>query len=308
MPAIIVNKSQFIEKPVDEVYASVRDFKQWPAWSPWLIMERGCSLVYADDGKSYSWEGKVVGSGEMHIIAESENHSINYDLRFLKPWKSQADVQFSFAEKDGGTEVTWSMNSKMPIMMFWMTKMMTAFVGMDYERGLSMLKDHVETGSVPSKVDITGKTAFSGLSYVGVQRSCPIEEVGPSMQEDMTKLGEWGKEAAIVPAGLPFAIYKKWDMVNRQTTYILGAQLASVPNDIPAGFVSGEIPPGDVFQIRHTGPYRHLGNAWSTGYAYSRAKVFKEDKKGPHFEIYEGDPMETPENDLVTVLYFPVKG
>jgi DNA gyrase inhibitor GyrI len=308
MPAIRINKTQVIDKPVDEVYASVRDFKQWPAWSPWLIMEPDCALSYADDGTSYNWDGKVIGTGQMQIVAEDAPQSIDYQLSFIKPWKSEAKVRFAFAQKDGGTEVSWSMDSKLPFFMFMMTRMMTAFVGMDYERGLSMLKDYLETGSVPSKLDFIGREKFDGFAYVGIETHCAMADIGPAMESDMQRLGAWREESGTEPAGPPFSIYKKWDMVKNQTTYVMGVPVSAPASDLPSGLTGGSLAAGEVFKIKHTGPYRHLGNAWSAGYAYARAKVFAEDKKGPHFEIYEGDPTETPENELDTVLYFPVKG
>lgn len=63
-----------------------------------------------------------------------------------------------------------------------------------------------------------------------------------------------------------------------------------------------------VFKVRHTGPYRHLGNAWAAGYSYARAKVFAENKNGPHFEIYESDRAQVPEDEVVNELYLPIKG
>jgi hypothetical protein len=49
----------------------------------------------------------------MEVTGEEENQSISYDLQFLKPWKSRADVTISLAEKNGGTEVTWTMASSL---------------------------------------------------------------------------------------------------------------------------------------------------------------------------------------------------
>jgi len=136
MPVFSVEKSIHIEAPIDAVFGRVRDFKGWVDWSPWIIAEPNCSLDYEDDGKGYSWDGEIIGSGEMEIKNETAPKVIDYRLTFLKPWKSECTTHFKFAEKDGGTQVHWTMNGSLPWFMFWMKGMMTTFVGMDYDRGL----------------------------------------------------------------------------------------------------------------------------------------------------------------------------
>jgi effector-binding domain-containing protein len=285
----------------------LRDFKQWPAWSPWVITEPDCELSYSDDGKSYSWRGKIIGSGEMAIVEEDAPRRLDCALTILMPWKSMSDVHFTFSAKGGGTEVTWTMNGSLPFVMFWMKKMMIAYIGMDYDRGLSMLKDYVETGSVPSKLEFEGEVEFPGFHYIGVRNKCPIPELSPRMKADMSKVCPWVESASVKPSGPPFAMYHVWDAVKGEVEYTVGAQFAEKPGNFPAELISGEQPAGKVYRIKHTGPYRHLSNPWSSGMMHYRAKVFKLDTKLPSFEVYEGDPEETPENDLVTVVNMPVK-
>ena len=66
----------------------------------------------------------MVGSGNMNVTAENAPQSIDYDLTFLKPWKSRAKVRFELERKGDGTKTTWFMESSLPFFMFWMKKMM----------------------------------------------------------------------------------------------------------------------------------------------------------------------------------------
>ena len=150
MPAFNVHKSIVIDAPVSQVFATVRDFKTWSKWSPWLIADPECTLNFDTDDEGYSWDGPVAGSGAMRIEEALTNQEIRYDLTFLKPWKSTAKFQLEFEEAEGGTEVNWKMQSSLPFFMFFMKGMMVAMIGMDYTRGLAMLKDFVETENVPS--------------------------------------------------------------------------------------------------------------------------------------------------------------
>ena len=319
MPKFTVQKSVVIQAPAEKIYASVRDFRQWPVWSPWLNAEPGCPVSYADDGRSYSWDGKIIGSGEMVVQEEKPNESIHYQLTFLKPWKSVSAVRFEFGEPDGGasTEVRWTMDGSLPFLLFWMKSMMTAFVGMDYQRGLNMLKDYIETGSVPSKLDFPGRQAFPGCDYVGKSTRCALADVGPRMEEDLKKVNAWFEQSGTAPAGKPFSIYRKWDMVRQITEYTIAIPVPASPTpasptpasptNVPRDLVSGHTPACETYQVQHTGPYRHLGNAWAAGIFHTRGKVFKQNKKIPPFEIYESNPCDTPEDELVTLLHFPAK-
>ena len=307
MPKFNVAKSVVIEAPKEKVHDVVRDFQKWRPWSPWLIAEPDCQVNYAADGMSYNWEGKVVGSGEMAISGEDAPRSIDYDLNFLKPWKSYAKVRFQFDDTGSSTKTSWTMDSSLPFFMFWMKTMMTAFVGMDYQRGLNMLKEYVEKGTVSSRLEFPGIKPFPGGAYVGIRTSCKTGDIGPMMEADFAKFKDWLKRSGATPKGKPFSIYHRWDLVKGDAEYTLGCAFEPVPSDLPAGFITGEIPACEAFQVEHTGPYHYLGNAWAAGMMYGRNKAFATNKKIHPFEVYETDPDEVSENEAVTLLHFPVK-
>ncbi len=307
MPEFAVEKTTTIEAPPQAVFDAVRDFRSWPAWSPWLIAEPGCKLDYREDGTGYTWDGEIVGSGEMAVVGEEAPRSIDCQLDFLKPWKSRSAVRFAFAARGGATEVTWTMRGSLPFFMFWMKGMMTAFVGMDYQRGLAMLKDHVEKGSVPCELEFAGVAPFEGFPYLGVKTACAIAEIGPRMGEDFEKLKALLAERGIEPAGKPFSIYHKWALTKGLTEYTIGFPVGGPPATPPSGFVTGELPSCRCYQVRHTGPYHHLGNAWASGMMHARAKVFRQNKRLPPFEIYQDEPGGADDTDLVTTVHFPAR-
>ncbi|MCH6257369.1 SRPBCC family protein [Puniceicoccaceae bacterium K14] len=307
MPKFSITKSTTINSPQEMVFTTVRDFHQWPTWSPWLIAEPDCDVNVAEDGMSYTWDGKIVGSGKMEILDETPNNQISYRLTFLTPWKSVSSVSFSFQAKGEATEVTWTMDGSLPFFLFWMKKMMVAFVGMDYERGLSMLKDYCETGNVPSKLGFNGTQSFQGFSYIGLKTSCSIADMGDRMKSDFENLWATVSEAKIEPTGKPFSIYHKHDPVSGRSEYTIGVPIVSTPSSIPSSLISGTIASCETWSVTHTGPYRHLGNPWSAGMMYARAKAFKQQKGIHPFEVYDNDPTETSENDLQTTIHFAVK-
>lgn len=170
-----------------------------------------------------------------------------------------------------------------------------------------MLKAVIETGSNPSKLDFAGPGSFPGFRYVGVKTRCGIPDIPTSMQKDMRRLREWLGNSGHQPSGKNFSICHKWDLVKGTTGYTLAFPFDPTPTVIPGDFVSGTIPACQVYQVRHTGPYRFLGNAWAAGVMHGRAKLYAADKKIDAFEVYENDPATVPENELVTLLHFPMK-
>jgi len=52
-----------------------------------MIAEPECKLVYAEEGKSCPWDGKIIGSSELVITAEEAPNSIADRLSIFKRWK-----------------------------------------------------------------------------------------------------------------------------------------------------------------------------------------------------------------------------
>lgn len=306
MPKFKVEKSVFARVPIQKAYGVVRDFNQWAIWSPWIIAEPDCQQSLSEDGRKNAWDGRIVGTGQMEIQSDERNKAIQYRLTFLKPWKAVSPVKFMFEAKEGGVEITWSMVGSLPIPLFFMVRTMRALVGMDYERGLLMLKDYLETGSVPSKLEFPGIETFEGFNYIAIKTRCTIAGLGEAMEKDFARLVDYlDVDAASMERC--FSIYHKWNLVKGNAEYSAGCPVTSIPDNLPEGFVVGEFPSCKVYKVVHTGPYRHLGNAWSSGLMRGRAKLFKQSKKVHPFETYDNDPEQAPENELITNIHFPVK-
>ncbi len=305
MPKISISKSIIIKASQEKIKEFLADFHNWKNWSPWLICEPEAKVDYAADGKYYKWEGKRVGSGEMKVIEETDS-KIDYDLTFLKPWKSEAKVYFEFEEKAEGTKVTWLMDSSLPFFMFWMKKAMITYVGMDYERGLKMLKEELEEGKIHSELEFVGKTTFEGYDFIGVRTETTFTSIGKAMANDFTKLHEYIKENNIEAVGVPFSEYRKFNPVKDKVVYVAGIPVKNKENELRDGLFYGSLPKSNIATVRHTGKYDHLGNAWSALMMMDRSKEIKKFKKGFPMEIYINDPTSTKPEELIVDISIPV--
>jgi predicted transcriptional regulator YdeE len=200
------------------------------------------------------------------------------------------------------------MNSRLPFFLAWMKKMMEAFVGMDYKRGLLMLQEYAEKGKVNSVLTFKGIQTFDSCIYVGIDRTCQVSQIPDFMKTDYTRLLEYmhGNHKEKI-AGPTFSIYKKWNPVKDQVVYTACVPVTvSLPN-LEEGMLMGDVPATKVHSVEHKGSYKYSGNIWSALYSMSRAKVFKQNKKLSPMEIYHNSPKDTPENELISEVVFPIK-
>ena len=309
MPAYHVERSIEINASAERVRPALSDFAEWPKWSPWLCMEPNATLNVAGSpgttDHGYDWDGELVGAGRMQMTSIDASRQ-EMDLHFVRPFKSEARVILEIEPLGSdATRVTWHMHGKMPIFLFFMLGMMKAMIGMDYERGLRMLKEYVETGAVKSRTALAGIVDAPGMEYVGVEARCAIAEIGDSMGETMPALHRIVMENAHEMSGPPGTIYNDFN-IKAQTCHYTSFAPTQGRVEID-GATSGTIAPCKALKVIHTGSYDHLGNAWSTGMAYQRYKKLKPLKRQPPFEIYVSDPERTPAQEIVTEIYLPLR-
>ncbi len=307
MLKINVFRSIEIEASRLEVFKHINDFNNWIPWSPWLLMDPKAKVTVADDAKSYEWEGQRVGSGNMKVLEEQKDEYINFDLNFLKPWKSSAKTNFKLEDTGKVTKVTWEMHSSLPFFLFWMKKMMQAYIGADYERGLDMLKAKVEKDEIPSKLEFVGNQSFDGCKWVGITTDCVMDTMASKMQADFATLQTFAEEHKELTNGQMMTIYHKWDIPKRKVSYTAAIQVKDFPEKLHDPLIKGEVSASKAYVLRHIGEYHHLGNAWSTLYNMIRNKELKTIRKRHPFEWYMNSPQETSGKDLITDIYIPIQ-
>ncbi len=304
-----LSRSITIDVNIEKVRPLIEDFNHWAAWSPWSIIhpEHNSKIEggAGQEGHTMKWDSDIIGSGQM-MIEKKEGDSIDYDLQFFKPFKSKAKSIFIMEVlSDNQTKVTWTMASSMPVFLFFMVKTMKSWIEMDYDRGLKMLKELAEKGSINAKTTNDGIVDFDGFSYVGVQTTSSMEDMPNNMKTDFGKLMELLEKTG-ARAEKWVSIYTKINMANKAFTYVAAASDEGLQGkDLGEGYLKGNIPSGKMLRITHKGSYNFLGNAWSMGMMHARAKKLK--MRGKPFEFYVNSPKDTKEEDLVTYIYFPVK-
>lgn len=310
MPKFHVHRSTVINDTPANVFAKVADFGTWTTWSPWLCAEPDADVIVSDDsssvGSTYAWKGEVVGQGEMEHRKLEPGKLIDDEIRFVKPFKSKSDVSFDFEPVDGGTKITWHMKGSMPWFLFWMIPQMEVFIGMDYERGLKMLKEWIETGMILSTTSIRGVEPVGPLRMAGVRKTTTLKDIGPSMEEAFSQAAEDFNRHGLPIKEAGISVYHAFDMKSGTFDYTAGWILPESAGDVPAELSSWSIPTVNALRVDHTGSYDNVGNGRSAAHQFARYRKLKQSKVGT-FEIYRNDPGNTAPADLQTEIYLPLR-
>ncbi len=145
----VVTRGIEINKPVDQVYGYVADFNNFQAWNPWTPLEPGHNYEVIGDsatvGQKYSWEGKIIGSGEMVFTHFTQNEAIKSDIAFLSPQQGKGEVEWTFEGDSNMTKVSWSLigEAGYPIGRYF-GLMMDSMLGGNFEDGMKNLKEKCE--------------------------------------------------------------------------------------------------------------------------------------------------------------------
>jgi effector-binding domain-containing protein len=311
MPAYQVERSLVINANAERVFQEVIDYSSWTTWSPWLILEPQATVTVTDPptqvGAKYAWVGDMTGQGEIEHIRLEPHSKVVDEIRFLKPFKSTAGIHFSLMPEHSGTRLTWTMDGKMPWFLFWMIPMIKTFIGMDFQRGLNMLKDRIELGHIPSQSTVHGKQKVGPIRMAGVAGTCAVSETGSAIDKAFAEAKKEFQACRLPTDEMMMTAYTRFQVAKGQFDFISGFQIpdsCEVPSH--SSLKVWTLPECNAFRVEHTGSYRHLGNAWAIANQIVRHRKFKQRSCGT-FEIYRTVP-PVPESELKTDIYLPLKG
>lgn len=149
-----VERDIVISATAQDVFPYISNFKNWKDWSPWAKMDPDASFVLTGTGlgQRMEWDSDNpdVGHGAQEVTVFEAPSLMKTHLEF--EGQGVADATFDLQEANGGTRVTWSLDSNMsektPLLLKPITNyfavMMDSIVGPQYETGLQNLKKLVE--------------------------------------------------------------------------------------------------------------------------------------------------------------------
>lgn len=147
-----ITRSTTIARPPGVVFDAIANLNRYREWNPWQKSEPESRQTVTGEpgaiGHAYAWDGKKIGAGSLTLRKTVPGQAIEFDLRFIRPWKSSADDTWRFEpEGENGTRVTWSNTGGLPYPMGRLFgPILSKTLGKQFEEGLASLKQLVEKG------------------------------------------------------------------------------------------------------------------------------------------------------------------
>ncbi|MEJ5996369.1 SRPBCC family protein [Pedobacter sp. Du54] len=155
--ALVVKKKYFIQreivinKPSDEVFDYIRYMRNQEKYNKWVLQDPNVKIEYkgidGTEGFTSIWEGnKQAGKGEQEIKKIVENGSINFELRFEKPFKNVGQTYMhTTAVGKAKTNVKWTMEGRNSYPMNLFNLFIDNLLGRDLSTSLDNLKRILES-------------------------------------------------------------------------------------------------------------------------------------------------------------------
>ncbi len=142
-----------ISKPRQKVFDYIRSLKNQDNFSKWAQIDPKMKKSYkGTDGtvgfiSAWESEDKNVGKGEQEIKKITEGERIDFEVRFIKPFKSVSPAYMTTERiSDDQTLVKWgfSGNMKYPMNLMLLFMNLEKMIGNDLSIGLANLKNELE--------------------------------------------------------------------------------------------------------------------------------------------------------------------
>jgi len=320
--AILVERSRVIAVAPQAAFEVVRDLRGWPDWSPWLLHEPEAKLEYSADpaaeGGWYRWDGRLIGAGRIEhrrLLAPGAQPDgagrIEQRIVFERPFRSAADVAWNLAPVEGGTEVTWCMQGRMPFLLRFLAPAMARMTGKDYELGLVRLRARLDPEAPRFRLRFIGVTGAPPQTALTIPFDGGIDAMVAAMEQGFPRLAAAAAGHGIEPAGSPFTAYHVADTTHG---HFEGDLALPVPEGTPAvADDSGELVVkrlggGFFYAVEVQGGYEFLELAWYAAMGHLRMVKQKWDRGRASLEVYDVEPSGVASSDEIrTRILVPVR-
>ena len=304
-----VTQTRLIDAPIDKVYALVADFRAWALWNPWLEHEPEARVTLsestADDGSAYGWDGARAGRGTVVHRRMVAGRSIEQRLRFEQPFRIRGHGHWQFAEREGKTEVTWSMTGRVAFALRAFAPTVQGMIALDHRYGLDRLARLLEPAAAPRySLDYLGVRDIPAGCYVYRSYSGTLAGLADGLRGGFAELRGQLDGAGLQASAAPIAIYVRTNFKLRTTDCYLGIPVAKAePGRLPLR----EMPAHSAYVLRLQGSQAALEVAWYQLMQRMRVEAVRADPRIPPFERYPGHFDTVAESDRVIELHLPVR-
>lgn len=310
-----VERSVTIAAPRATVFTVVDGYRLFDKWSPWNSLDPGMKTTIEGPewgvGAKMSWAGdpKKVGTGSQTIVESAPYESLAVALDFGPQGKAMS--RWKLVPEGDGTRVTWSVDADMgagPVGRYF-GLLMDGMVGRDYEKGLGLLKTLAEGMPKADFADLKVETIDAQavpVAYTASTSSKDETEIARTIGAAFGQVGKYMATAKLKQAGPVMTINTKWD--DSGYGFEAAVPIDRMPDAQPADDAPVRVKQtyaGKVLKVVHKGSYHTMMKDYDQLDSYAAAHGYQ--RPAPPWDEYVSDPGRTPEADLITNIYMPVK-
>ena len=308
-------RAAVIDAPRATVFAVLNGYASFNKWSPWFELDPQAKYTYEGPasglGAKLSWVGdpKISGSGSQEIVESRPFELVRCRLDFGPQGKAEA--QFTLTPEGTGTRVTWGFDTDLgmnPVSRYF-GLMMDKMVGSDFEKGLASLKKLAE--SLPKAdfstlevetVDVPAVT----VAYLSTSSTTDEKAIGAAIASAYGQVGKFMAVQHLKQSAAPITINTKWSDGRYEFDAAIPVDQAPEKDVPPASPVKiKQTYAGKALKAIHRGAYRDMPATYDKLAAYAAA--YGHEGAGPSWDQYVTDPGSTPEAELVTHVYMPIR-
>lgn len=304
-----VEQVRLIDAPLDAVFAKVVDLAQWQSWNPWLEAEAAPALTLSErcdqQGSRCAWTTDNMGTGWVEHVRLVPRQRIDQRLRLQHPFTVSGRSSWTFKERAGKTEVTWSLRARVGFSMRAFASTVKSSLALDCRYGLDELASLLEPVDAPrySIVHLGVRDVAPGhYAYRAYQGT--ISGLPAAVRSTTAELSSQMAARGIQAVGTPMAVYFKTNIKLRTTVCHIGISVDTTLAD--DAWTVRALPAQRAYVVRLQGNPKALEIAWYHAMQRMVAINVRPDQRLPPFERYlvQGDGVN--DNDCVTELYLPV--
>jgi effector-binding domain-containing protein len=310
-----VERSVFIDTPPSVVFSQVNGFEHFNDWSPWVAVMPNAEYSFEGPdfgvGSKMSWtvtEPKAE-TGSQTIVTSTPYDRVEIELDF--GGQGTAEAAYLLQPENGGTQLTWTFDTDFGFNIlgrYW-GLLLNRQLGPLYAQGLTSLKRITE--ELP-KVDWSGleigitEVPSTTIAYFTGSSGGGPDEIAAALGAAYGRVAVFISTNQLQIDGQPIAISNFWD--ERGWGFDAGIPVSGVPSrgagpDSPVRM--GETYGGRVVRAVHVGPYTGLTTTHEIIEAF--VSGHRLEANGRSWNVFVSDPGDTPEEELVTEIYYPVK-
>jgi effector-binding domain-containing protein len=310
-----VERSILIDAPACVVFSQVNGFGNFNDWSPFVAVAPGAEYSY--EGPDFGVGAKMTWTvtepkpevGSQTIVASTPYERVDIELDFGD--RGPAQSTYLIEGHDGGTRLTWSFDTDFGLNIIgrYVGLILDRQLGPLYAQGLANLKRIAE--ALP-KVDWSGidigitEVPSTTIAYFTGSSGSDPDEIGAALGAAYGRVVGFVSTNGLQLAGQPIAINNYWDERGYGFDAALpvsGSPSRGVGPDSPVRM--GETYGGRVVRAVHVGAYTGLIETYSVIDAFMAAHRLV--ANGRSWDVFISDPGNTPEEQLITEVYVPVK-